>query len=182
MRIIKYSEFIKEEFNDTPEQYIEVALNKIKKRIEKMFDYEDLEEDPDRVIKLDDVRKKDEEEKKVSFSDLGLRLESSEISKYSELYDSLTVKFTDDLATYNLWIMIELKEGISKDPNKDFSNGDVKKCFIKFKKYDKVTFDVIGQITKTVEIDKLDEDFLVDLKIELDEEFGDEGDELEINT
>ena len=199
MKIIKYSEFIKEEFNSTPEEYIEMALKKIKTKIERMFEPEEGEEDffacffdkekladslfrqSDRVVKIEDVIKKDDEEKKITFKDLGLRLESSEISKYSELYDSVTIKFSDDYSTYNLWIMIELKEGMPKDTNGDFSNKDVKKCYVKFKKYDNITFDLIGQIDKNVDIDKIDEDFLVDLKIEIDEEYGTDGEELEIN-
>ena len=181
MKVIKYSEFIKEEFNSTPEEYIEMALKKIKTKIERMFEPEEGEEDSDRVVKIEDVIKKDDEEKKITFKDLGLRLESSEISKYSELYDSVTIKFSDDYSTYNLWIMIELKEGMPKDANGDFSNKDVKKCYVKFKKYDNITFDLIGQIDKNVDIDKIDEDFLVDLKIEIDEEYGTDEEELEIN-
>ena len=68
-----------------------------------------------------------------------------------------------------------------KDAEKDFSADDIKMAFIKFKKYDANTDDLIGQITKNVEIKKIDEDFLVDLKIELDDEFSDD-EEFEIET
>ena len=57
-----------------------------------------------------------------------------------------------------------------------------KNCFIKFKKYDLQTFEVLGQMTKNVKIKDIDENFLVDLKIELDETFGDEDEKLEIET
>jgi hypothetical protein len=54
-------------------------------------------------------------------------------------------------------------------------------AYIKFKKYDANTDDLIGQITKNVEIKKIDEDFLVDLKIEIDDKFGEE-EEFKIET
>ena len=44
----------------------------------------------------------------MSFKDLGVRLESSEISKYSKMYDNLTIKFMDSNAWYNLYISIDL--------------------------------------------------------------------------
>jgi hypothetical protein len=97
------------------------------------------------------------------------------------MYDNLTVKFSDDDATYNLYIAIDLKEALPKDATKDFSYKDIEKCYIKFKKYDLDTFEVIGQITKNVEIKKIDEEFLIDLKIEMDDEFGDE-EEFKIET
>ena len=37
MRIIKFTEFIKEELiNDTPESYVELALKQLKKKIDKI--------------------------------------------------------------------------------------------------------------------------------------------------
>jgi hypothetical protein len=80
--------------------------------------------------------------------------------------------------------MIDLKEALPKDPNKDFTMDDVKMCYIKFKKYSLLTKDIelIGQISKNVEIKKIDEEFIIDLKIELDDEFGDEEEKLEIET
>ena len=123
----------------------------------------------------------DKEKSKMSFKDLGVRLESSEISKYSKMYDNLTVKFSDDEATYNLFIAIDIKDALPKDATKDFSHKDIEKCYIKFKKYNLDTFEVVGQITKNVEIDKIDEEFLIDLKIEMDDEFGDQ-EEFEIET
>jgi hypothetical protein len=187
MKIIKFTEFIKEELvNDTPESYIEVALKQIKKKIDKMFEFqeegdfsEEGGEEQEKTVKKAkiDSRKKSD----ITFKDLGVRLESSEISKYSKMYDSLTVKFTDENGTYSLFIAIDLKDALPKDPNKDFSYDQIEKCYIKFKKYDLDTFEVIGQITKNVEIKKIDEEFLIDLKIELDDKFGDE-EEFEIET
>jgi hypothetical protein len=69
-----------------------------------------------------------------------------------------------------------------KDPNVDFSFEDVENCFVKFKKYDIETFEVIGQMTKNIKTKDIDEEFLIELKIELDEKFGDEDEKLEIET
>lgn len=74
-----------------------------------------------------------------------------------------------------------MKQAIPKDATKDFSPDDIEKCFIKFKKYDLDTLDIVGEITKNIKIKKISEDFLVELKIEIDEEFGGEK-ELEIET
>lgn len=190
MKIRKFIEFIKEEFNDTPETYIETALGQIKKKIEKMFEFEGQQDDsmgePEQKPKNKSVKAAKEEgagkEKSMTFKDLGVRLESAEISKYSKQYDNLTVKFSDDEATYNLFIMIELKEAIPKEPDTDFSIDDIEKCYIKFKKYDLDSFDVIGQIAKNVNIKDINEEFLINLKIELDDKFGEEGEEFSIET
>jgi ribosomal protein S21 len=186
MKIRKYTEFIKEELTDTPESYIETALKQIKKKIDKMFEFQEVsyfepssEEEGDKEIrkaKLDSKNKSD-----ISFKDLGVRIESSEISKYSAMHDSLTIKFSDDAATYDLYISIDLKDALPKDPNADYSYEDIEKCFMKLKKYNLDTFEVIGQLTKTVEINKIDEDFLIGLKIDMDDKFGDD-EKLEIET
>lgn len=183
MRIIKFTEFINEEFNDTPETYIETALRQIKKKIDNMFEYQEGEgeQESDKGKSIEDA-KSDSKEKSMTFKDLGVRIESSEISNYSKQYDNLNVKFSDDDATYNLYIMIELKEAIPKDPDKDFSTDDIEKCYIKFKKYNLDTFEVIGQITKNAKIKDIDEEFLINLKIELDDQFEEEGEEFSIEV
>jgi hypothetical protein len=184
MKIVKYQEFIKEELQDTPETYVATALNNLKRKIDKMFEFQsddenDKEENKEQDIKS--VKKKSKE--KMSFEDLGVRLESSEISKYSKLFDSLTVKFSDDQNTYTLIFMIDLKDAMPKDPAKDFDIDQIEKCYIKFKKYDLDTFEVIGQLSKNVEMKKIDEDFIIELKLELDEKFGDSDEEkFEIET
>jgi len=183
MKIRKFVDFINEEFNDTPEAYIETALKQLQKKIGKMFeDQVDLEDNKEEGNSSIAKAKSKGKSKKLSFKDLGVQLESSEISKYSKLYDSLTIKFSDADATYNMLLLIDLKDGMAKDPTKDFSFEDIENCFIKFKKYDLQTFEVIGQMTKNVKMKDIDENFLVDLKIELDETFGDDDEKLEIET
>jgi hypothetical protein len=179
MRVIKYNEFIKENLQDTPENYISIVLNKLKRKLDKVFDYK--EESDDVVLKPEELQRVKSD--RMTFKDLGVRLESSEMSKYSKLYDSLTIKFSDDQNTYTLIIMIDIKEAIPEDKEKDFDPlEDVKKCYIKFKKYDLDTFEILGQIDKNVKIKDIDEDFIIDLKLEIDDKFDQSDDDFEIET
>jgi len=189
MKIRKFTEFLNEELmNDTPESYVEMVLNQLKRKIDKMFEYQDDKmdigpEESEESIKSIQKAKEDSKKKgKMTFKDMGLSLESNEISKYSKMYDSLTLKFSDNLDSwYSVIFMIDIKEALPKDATKDFKFEDIKMAYIKFKKYDANTDDLIGQITKNVEIKKIDEDFLVDLKIEIDDKFGEE-EEFKIET
>lgn len=193
MKIRKYADFINEEImNDTPESYVEIALNQLKKKFDKMFEFQEgesdingpadeLEKEKDSSKSIQKAKSESKDKSKMSLKDLGVRLESSEVSKYSKMYDSLTIKFSDDDATYNLYLAIDLKDAMPKDATKDFSYEDIEMCYIKFKKYNLDTFEVVGQITKNVKIKNIDEDFLIDLKIEIDDKFGDE-EEFEIET
>jgi len=184
MKIRKFIDFINEELNDTPEEYISDALGFIKRKIDKMFeDQPESEESKESKPKSIKQAKEESKENKVSFRDLGVRLESSEISKYSRMYDSYTVWFTDDMAAYCLIFTIDIKDGMPKDPNVDFSFKDIEKCTIKFKKYDLDKVEIIGPpIRKTVDIKDINEEFLVNLKIELDDELGEDNEEFEIET
>jgi hypothetical protein len=98
---------------------------------------------------------------------------------------TLTVKFSDDENTYSIYIKIDTSEvaqdiaAFPKEEGKDFSIDDIKKCHITLKKYDINTFEVIGQVDKNVEVKGLDEEYLIKLKIELDDMFSSE-DEFEI--
>jgi hypothetical protein len=185
-KILMYKEFVKinEEFIDTPESYIETALNQIKRKIEKMFEVDEVDTEDNETISLASakINHKKKDKNKMSFKDLGLNLESSELSKYSQMYDSVTFKFSDDTSMYNLYITIDLKDGIPTDKEGNFSFEDIKQCFVKFKKYNIDSFDVIGQISKNVDIADIDDEFLVDLKIELDDKFDDDSEKLEIET
>jgi hypothetical protein len=199
MKIRKFFDFINEELmNDTPENYIEMVLNQLKNKIDKMFEFQ-KDDEPSlegEAAQLDEEENKKKEKQKtilqakndskdknkMSFKDLGLTLDSNEVSKYSKMYDSLTVKFSDNLDSwYSVIFMIDIKEALPKDATKEFKESDIKMAFVKFKKYDANTDDLIGQITKNVEIKKIDEEFLVDLKIEIDDKFGDQ-EEFEIET
>jgi hypothetical protein len=54
---------------------------------------------------------------------------------------------------------------------------------VKFKKYSLDDFELVaGPLVKTTEIDKIKEDYLIELKIELDESDEGEKEEFEIET
>lgn len=191
MKIVKFLDFINEDnVQDTPEEYIKTTLVKLQKTIESFFeDSNDQQGEEPNIGKTDMAKAKErgkerqKDESKMSFKDLGIKLESSEMSKYSAIYDSLTVKFSDNDYMYNLYITIPLEEGINKDKSKDFSDQDIKKCSYKFKKYEVQDFTLIGQLgPKTIDISEINEEFLVSLKIDLDEQFGGDEEKLEIET
>jgi hypothetical protein len=73
-------------------------------------------------------------------------------------------------------IYIDIKAVLPEDGQDDFTIDDVKKCYIKFKKYDLDTFEVIGQLAK-IEPKEIDQEFIVNLKLEVDEMF-DQGDDV----
>lgn len=187
MKVIKFIDFIKENLHDTPEEYIKIALSKLKKKIESFFEDNTDDEEDSKLITMSDALKKGKEEEKkkseISFAELGLKLESSELSKYSSLNDSIKFIMSDEDFRYDLTIIIPLDEAKVTDTDKDFTDTDIKKCYIKFKKYDmKNNVELIGQINKNVEISSIDENLLIDLKIQLDDEYGDGDEKLEIET
>lgn len=186
MEIIKFTQYIKEDnFQDTPEEYVGIALKKLKLKIESFF--QEAKKEDEEVMTMSKAiekgKKKEEGESKLSFKDMKVQLESSELSKYSAQFDSVKVIFSDPEYRYDLLITIPLEEAINPDKSKDFSEKEIKNCSYKFKKYDiNKNFELIGQIgPKKVDIKKIDEEFLVSLKIELDDEFGDK-EELEFET
>lgn len=180
MKLHRFQQF-NENLQDTPEEYIKTVLLQLKKKIEEMFKKSDEGESG-----LDAAKKRGEQKakegEKMSLKDLKVKLESSEISTFSSLNDNIVIKFTDDKYLYDMTIFIPLENGISKDKSKDFSSDDIKECSVKFKKYDSETLDLIGQIgPKKVKVEDFSEDLLVNLKLELDDKFGD-NETLEIET
>ena len=74
------------------------------------------------------------------------------------------------------------EESVEESNKEDFEIDDIKKCYIKFKKYNLDTFEIEGQLSKNVDIDDIDENFLIELKLELDEKFDNSEEEFEIET
>lgn len=166
-KILKYSEFFgykkTNEANDTAETYIKGKLMELKKEIDKLFDEESVEETEAETVSVKKAKQKSKEKKSLSLSQQGVKLESSEISVYSQTDDSLTVKYSDEDGVYNLYISINIKDGMPKDPNSDFSTDDITKLFVKFKKYGVDEIDLIGQTTHNINIEKEDGEFKVSL-------------------
>jgi hypothetical protein len=183
MKIAKYEQYVKylkENLNDTPETYISSLLQKLKKKIESFFsDNNESDVEPMSQFNNRDRRSKGA----MSFRDMNVNLDSCEISKYSKIYDNLKVIFSDEECRYDLIITIQLKDAIPKDNNKDFSINDIEDCSVKFKKYDAQSFDLLGELSKTIKIKDISEELLIDLKIELDELYDVESEEeFEIET
>jgi hypothetical protein len=186
MKIIKYSDFINEAV-DTVENYSNSLLGVLKKRIDKMFEFqsepEEGSEEANMTVKKANITSK-KDQGKPTFKEFGVRLDSSEISKKNT---NLTVKFSDDENTYSIFVKIDTSEvandiaAAAGEEGKDFSIDDIKKCHVTLKKYDINTFEVVGQLDKNVEVKGLDEEYLINLKIELDDMFGEE-EKLEIET
>jgi hypothetical protein len=177
MKIIKFSDYnrINENQNETPEEYIKMTLIKIKNKLEKMFKSPESDDDT--------VQDFEEKTGEMNFIQMGVELESLEMSRYSRTLDNVKLKFSDEQFLYDLMIAIHISEAVPKN-GKEFKSDDIKKCYIKFKKYDKhEPGEVLAELSKNIKIEDINEDFLVALKIELDEQSGDEdNEEFEIET
>ena len=178
MKIYKFNDYILNEsaIGNTPEETIKLLLTKFKRRIEKMFSEED-----EQVDTFDESTNKERvKDGGMSFKDLDIRLESSEISQYSYKNQNLKVIFSDGENRYDLIITVDLKDAITEEEDKIINVGDIEKCSVEFKKY--TNDELIGNITKYIDVKEIDEELLMDLKIELDEAFdeGDDNEELEI--
>jgi hypothetical protein len=181
-KIYKYSEFLNENLEDTPEQYVFNALSKLKNKLEKMFAHAEADKEGEIKRFGEPEKKEGEGGEGMTFKDLGLQLQSLELSKYSKIYDNIKMKFSDEKYLYDILFTIDLKDAVPEDEEKDFSDNDIENCYIKFKKYDADTFNLIGQITKTVKLKDINEEMLINLKIELDDEYGGEEEEFSLET
>lgn len=173
-KIYKFQDFIKlNESNDTPENLIKSKLTEIKKAIEDLFEEveEGNEEGPEN-ISIGDA--KNAKSKKKSLSSMGVKLDSCDISLYSKTDDFLKVKYSDDDGIYDLLISINISDGLPKGDN--FTTDDIKKAFIKFKKYGSENIDLIGQLTWNVNIDRDDREFKISI---LKSDDNQEGDNIE---
>lgn len=188
MKITRFTQFIKEEFNDPQESYIKMLLLSIKDEINSVFEEESEKvESGEKTIAK--AKSDSKNKKRKTLKDQGVSLESNEISLYSKLYDSLTVKFSDNLNSwYSIIIMVDIKDATPTDPNKDFKMEDIKKCTLKVRKYDSDTDTLINWLSMTVGIEKKrgawnwtvnlgneeekktfnTEDFLTHIKVEID--------------
>ncbi len=161
MKVYKFNEYkINEEAeksHENPEEYIGNKLHQIKKKMEKIFSEESIEE-----------------ESEISFKQMGIKLESIEISMFSKMYDSLQIKYSDDKNLYSLFFIIKLDQAMD---GKVPSESSIKKCFVKLRKYRIKNIDLIGKISKEIDIDSINKELLVSLKAELDEKYLDEDDD-----
>ena len=75
MKIRKFYQFITEELNDTPENYVETALVQLKRKIDKIFEYQEGDIDDMDMPKEKSIEKaKIDSKKKNKMSDVGFEL------------------------------------------------------------------------------------------------------------
>lgn len=168
MFISKFSDFINEKIYDSPHGYLKMRLSQIEKKLHDIFDQQSTEDE-----EIDSFSKKEiqdtKETGKMVFSDLPIKEFSIEKSNYSQSRPYVKVRFFDDSYMYDLFVFLELKDGVAKDQNKDFKLEDIKDCYVEFKKYDQENPAKMSVLPKrTVEIDKLSSDLLIELKLEID--------------
>jgi hypothetical protein len=155
-KILKYYDFIKEELSDTPQSYIKNKLKQLQKAFNDLFEDESENDEDSEFISIEDAKKNKKSGKKLS--DLGVKMDSSEISLYSQTNDSLTVKYSDDESSYTIIIFINIKEGL-ENGNNNFSEDDIKKIDVKFKKYLN-DIDLVGETRYSVNLDRKDSEFV----------------------
>ena len=175
-----YYEYLRENIKEVPETYVKHVLSKLRNKIIKMFS--DEKDGNTQIMNYTDMKVKKRKDKGgMSLKDLGLTLDDENLDKFPKIYDNFKIIFSDEDFRYDLIITIDLKDAVpqknnansqEEEPEKDFSDNDIKKCQLKFKKYDTEKYDLKGEIIKTVDIKSIDEDLLIKLKVELDEEYG----------
>lgn len=202
-KILKYVEFIKEDLENRSSILMRGKLTKIKKALEDLIS-SDEDEVNDDIESISVRNAKENGNKDLTLKDLGVTQDSSELLKNkSSIVDSLTFKFSDgNSSSYTLYIATSIKDNAAAQ-----TEDDVKKFQVNFKKYNSAT-EYYGDINKNnVEIDIDDdnnlkisvlsekegeepkesgsmslEDFLLDLKLEIDKTYGDEEEGLDFET
>lgn len=165
MKVQKYLEYLILE-GDTPEQYMDQVLTSIKKRLDPIFDEE-------KVKKIKD------------FKNTNLRLlNEPKNDDWATTSRSIKYKFTDDdINVYFLNITVDLKDAINQSDN-DFNTNDIKKVTVSFDKYSNKDggLEIVDRLTsRSVEPEKIDADYLIKLKLDLDKGKTDE-EEFKIET
>ena len=154
LKVQKFRQYLILE-GDTPENYMEDSLSRIKNNLDPLFD--------DSVKKMKD------------FKNFNLQIQNdAQPDKYSPVERSLKYKFTDEENTlYILTITIDLKDALNDKPDEDYKTSDIKKAQVGFQKYgdDKDgNFVVLDQLMpRSVDPEQIDGDYLIKLKVELDE-------------
>jgi hypothetical protein len=164
MEIKKFKDYLINEADkshENPEEYIGDVLLQLKNKLEKIFTEESIEKDSE-----------------ISFKQMGIKLESIEICNFSKMYDSLQIKYSDDKNYYTIFFIIKLDQAMD---GKVPSEKSIKKCFIKFRKYELKDLKFIGKMSKEVNIEDINKDMLISIKDEFDNKYGiNDDDDLKI--
>jgi hypothetical protein len=154
MKVQKYLEYLILE-GDSPEEYMDQVLTGIKKRLDPVFDEE-------KVKKMKD------------FKNANLRLLNVPTNDdWAATSSSLKYKFTDDdIHVYMLNIKVDLKDAINPNPDQDYNTSDIKRVIVTFDKYSNKDggLEIVDKLmSRSVEPEKIDPDYLIKLKVDLDE-------------
>ena len=154
MKVQKFFEYLILE-GATPENYMEEVITNIKNSLDPVFDEE-------KVKKLKE------------FKNANLRLlNDPQIDLWSPTKRTIKYKFTDDdIHVYELLIAINLKDAINETPDKDYNPSDIKKAVVSFTKYtseDGGLNKVAQLMDRTVSPEDIKPEFLIKLKVDLDE-------------
>jgi hypothetical protein len=154
MKVQKYLEYLILE-GDSPEEYMDQVLTGIKKRLDPVFDEE-------KVKKMKD------------FKNANLRLLNDPTNDdWAATSRSLKYKFTDDETNvYILNITVDLKDAINQNPDQDYNTRDIKRVIVTFDKYSNKDggLEIVDKLmSRSVEPEKIDPNYLIKLKVDLDE-------------
>jgi hypothetical protein len=177
MKLLKFKQFFENKtiLNDTPESYIFTAISAVKAKFEKMFS----RIEPPKDENGRNLNSKDKDNK-TSLETMGVTLDECEVSKSPKLANYLSVKYSDAEYQYSLYLQISIEEAISDKEDKEFDWKSIDDAFIKFKKYRIEDMKMVGQITKNIKLDSIGDDFLIQLNVELDNDFESDDEEFEI--
>jgi hypothetical protein len=134
-------------------------------------------ETPENFIKneLSMIKKKIDD----MFDDItDMELQSSTLSKSTKDHKNLTVKFYDEINFYTLLFKLELSD---IEDIEEMDDAVVEEIYVKFKKYTMEGMELLSTIDKKVPVDSISDDFISEIKLELDDESnGGDDDDLSI--
>jgi hypothetical protein len=175
-------------FNDSPEVYVTNAITKLQTKLEGLFDDEEPMEDvdnpmatigPEGASELDRSKREKKNKESMTLKDMGAKLESSDVMKTSKTHKSLVMKFSDSESYYALYIKLSLKEALDLiGDGEELTDESIQKAYVKMKKVSLDDYKEVGTVNRNVMVADINEDFIIELKLELDGESGG-GDEEE---
>ena len=178
----EFSDDTEEVFNDNPESYIKGAILKLKRNLEGLFPKDDISDDEVIATGSDNIGNpnSNSDNTKMTLKDMGAKLESSDIAKSSKTHKSLVIKFSDTEFYYSLYIKLSLKEAIELiNSGEELSDESIQNAFVKLKKISLDNYEEIGTVNRNVKVSEINEEFIINLKLELDGDDISGGDEEE---
>lgn len=189
-KVLKFVEYLKE--NAMPSKgEIDSVLKNLQTRLKKLFPQEDSQSG-------DEIQKFKKNPNKESLQSLGAELHSIDLSKYTKITHSLTLKFScedgegrylyDYLFSINLEKLKKSAQAQTATAGQGQTQGQGQKekeseqeipieiCKVIVKKYDEEDFALLGQVEELEQkIDEIDEKFIIKMKNEIDDKTQTQG-------